>query len=118
MPPQRRALVPISGNRPRGPELSPYERGKIIGAKIAGMTPRQIELEMKVSRKAVRGMIALEILRHNGESLPRPGGKIIYHPQDQRAMLRNLRSYSKISFKQRRIDTGLEMSNIYIKNLA
>ena len=118
MPPQRRPLAPISGNRLHNHELSPYERGRIIGAKIAGMTPRQIELTMKHSRGAVRGTIALEILRTNGNSLPRPGRPKLYHPRDQRAMLRNIRSYPKLTFQQRREDTGLTMSNTYIKKIA
>ncbi|RDL41719.1 uncharacterized protein BP5553_01698 [Venustampulla echinocandica] len=115
----RSPLGPIDGNRKRkGPELTPYERGRIIGARIAGLSARQIELEMKVSRSAVRGTIALEILRSNGVSLPRPGRPILYTERDRRSMLRNLRSYPKLTFQQRREDTGLKMSNTYIKNLA
>jgi transposase len=119
MPPIRTPLRSIDRNiQGRGPELSPYERGKIEGARIAGMSPREIELHLDRSRSAVRGTIALEISRSNGESLPRTGRPIIYTDRDNRTMLRNLRLHPKSTFQERRDDTGLKMSNSTIKNLA
>ena len=80
----RTPLGPIDGNRKRrGPELTPYERGRIEGARIAGLSPREIELSMKHSRGAVRGTLALEILRSNGASMPRKGRPILYNDRDQ-----------------------------------
>ena len=74
MPPQRTPLRSIDPNScRRGSELSPYERGLISGAWVAGLAPRDIELHMKHSRGAVRGAIALHILNTNGNSLPRIG---------------------------------------------
>jgi len=84
--------------RRRGPELTPYERGRIIGARIGGMSPREIELHMKHSKGAVQGTIALEILRSNGNSLPRKGRPIVYNERDRRSMLRNIRSFPKLTF--------------------
>jgi hypothetical protein len=101
-----------------GSEISPYERGRIEGARIAGLSLREIELQMMHSRGAVRGTIALEILRSNGASLPRKGRPIVYNERDRRTMLRNIRSFPKLRFQQRRDDTGLKMSNSYIKDLA
>ena len=60
MLPQRRALAPITENRAFSHELSPSKRGRVTGAKIAGMTPQQIELTMKYGPRAVRGTIALK----------------------------------------------------------
>ncbi len=80
MPPQCTPLRDVDGNqRCHGPELTPYQRGKIEGAHIAGMTPCQIELMMKHSCGAVRGTIALENSRTNGNSLPRPGQPKLYN---------------------------------------
>ena len=119
MPPQRTPLRSINGNRGiRGPELTPYKRGRIVGAFDAGLSPREIELQLNHSRGAVRGAIALSNLKTNGASLPRSGRPLIYNDRDQRTMLRNLRLYPKSTFQQRREDTGLKMSNSYIKDLA
>jgi hypothetical protein len=99
MPPQRTPLRQLNGNSiRRGPELTPYKRGRIAGAKIAGMSPQEMELQMKHSRGAVRATLALEILRSNGASMPRPGRPKIYNERDRRMMIKNLRSYPKLSF--------------------
>jgi hypothetical protein len=88
MPPQRTPLQAIDGNRRfRGPDLSPYERGRIIGARFAGLLPYKIELQYKHSRGAVQGTLALEILRLNGASMPRPGRPKIYNERDTRSIL-------------------------------
>lgn len=94
----RRPLGPIDGNTVRGKELSRYERGKIVRARIAGMSPREIELQMKRSRGAVRSALCLEILRTNGASMPRNGRPRIYNERDCRTMLRNLHVFWKNSF--------------------
>ena len=84
--------------RRRGLELTPYERGCIIGARITDMSPREIELVIKHSRGAIRGIIALEILRSNRASLSRRGRLIVYNERDRRIILRNIRSFLKLTF--------------------
>ena len=55
MPLQRTPLANIDGNRGnRGSELSPYQRGLVIGARRSGKAPKEIEDEFKLSRGAVR----------------------------------------------------------------
>ena len=98
MTPQRTPLTPVSGNRPRGPDISPFSRGRIAGLHIAGISQRKIMGMTDASRKGVRGSIALEILNTNGASLPRPGRPIIYNPRDKRSMLRCLRLEPKLTF--------------------
>ncbi len=44
----RTPLGPRSGNICRGPELTPYARGKIIGAAQSGRTPTQITTTEKL----------------------------------------------------------------------
>jgi len=118
MPPQRTPLGVTSGNATRGTELSPYERGRAVGMHSKGASLREISKSLKRNRTSITGAMALDILNTNGSSLPRPGRPHLYNPRDQRMMLRNLRSYPKLTFQQRREDTGLPMSNSYIKCLA
>jgi hypothetical protein len=76
--------------RRRGPKLTPYEQGCITGARVTGMSPREIKLVMQYLRSAIRGTITLEILRSNGNSLPRRGRPIVHNKRDRRIMLRNM----------------------------
>jgi hypothetical protein len=81
-----------------GTELTPYERGRILGARVAGMLPREIEVAINYSKCAVAGTIALKILRLNGNSLPCKGRPIVYNERDCRLMLQNIRSFPKLMF--------------------
>jgi hypothetical protein len=47
-------LGPQSSNIRRGPELTPYARGKIVGAAQSGKTPTQIADTSKLSRSTIR----------------------------------------------------------------
>jgi hypothetical protein len=118
MPPQRTPLRVIDSNRPRGKEVSPYMRGKIIGMVDSGSSISLIQAQYGLSRKAVRGTITQDFLRQQGPSLPRSGCPPTYSDRDERHMLRNLRLFPKSTFDDRRKETGLEMSNSTIKRLA
>jgi hypothetical protein len=104
--------------RHQGTELTPYKQGRILSAHVGGMSPREIELAMNHSKGAIAGIIALKILRSNGNSLPHKGQPVLYNKQDHQSILQNIQSYPKLMFQQRHNDTGLEMSNSYIKDLA
>ena len=118
MPPIRTPLGSISGNLQRGCELTPYERGVIIGSSISSKMPYEIELATGHSQMAVRGTIALATSRPEGASLPQSSRPIVYNDRDQRMMLKHIQLHPKSTFEERRADTGLKMSNTYIKNLA
>lgn len=118
MPPQRTPLRAISSNRVRGSDLTPYMRGKIVGAADDGASPAEIQVRYGVSRGAVRGSIAQDSTRLEGESGPRPGCPPTYTDRDERLMLRNLRLHPKSTFNERRKECGLDMSNSTIKRLA
>ncbi len=119
MPPIYTPLGSIDGNRRgRRPELTPYQRGYIAGAHIAGMSTWEIEVSLEHSRRAIRATLALEKSRPDGVSLPRPGWPIIYTKWDHRLILHSLWSYSKLIYQQCCDKTGLKISNTYIKNLA
>jgi hypothetical protein len=43
----RTPLGPRSGNERRGPELTPYQRGLIVGAASSGAKPAQLATQYK-----------------------------------------------------------------------
>jgi hypothetical protein len=118
MPPQRTPLGAIDTNRSRGKELSPYIRGKIVSMSIGSASASQVQAKFGVSRQAVRGSIAQDSQRPDGESLPRSGCPATYTDRDKRLMLRNLRLFPKSTFDDRRKESGVKMSNSTIKRLA
>lgn len=118
MPPQRTPLANIDGNqRQRGSELSPYQRGLVIGARNSGKSPKEIEDDFKLSWGAVRRTLESIQLRKDGESKPRTGAPLKYSSRARRILL-NLRSHPKMTYEQRRKDTGLTLGDDYIHDLA
>jgi hypothetical protein len=119
MPPQRTPLHNIDGNRRyRCPELTPYQSGLVVGQRLAGKSPHQIEVDLELSRGVVRRTLDSIQLRDEGHSLPRSGPKLKYDSRSRRRMILCLRNHPKLTYAQRREHTGLKMSNSYIYNLA
>jgi hypothetical protein len=70
MPPQRSVLGTISGNRAFNYQLSPYQRGRILGLTEGGTKSSDIQDLLHVSRGAVQSTLktiyAMEaILKHD-----------------------------------------------------
>jgi hypothetical protein len=84
--------------RRRGTKLTPYKQGRILGVRVAGMSPREIKVAINYSKYTVVGIITLKILRLNSNSLLRKGRLIVYNERDRRLMLRNIRSFLKLTF--------------------
>ena len=74
--------------------------------------------EIQLSRGAMRSTIAHATTRPQGESQARTGGPITYDDRDERMILHNLRLHPGMKFRDRRKETGLEMSNSTIKRIA
>jgi hypothetical protein len=88
MPLQHTPFRDTDGNRRfRGPELSPYQRGEIVGLRKAGKAPREIEVELGHSREAVRHTLEQAQVCDKGHSMPRKGAPIKYNSRDRRHML-------------------------------
>ena len=100
MPPQRTPLGAIDSNRPRGKDTTPYMRGKIVGISNGSASESEIQARYGVSRKAVRGSIAQDPQRPEGNSAPRNGRPPVYTLRDERLMLRNLRLFPKSTFDE------------------
>ena len=119
MPPQRTPLCDTDGNRRyRGPELTPYQRGMIVGTRKAGSSIKEIEDESGYSRGAIRRTLDSIHIRDEGHSLPRSGTPLKYTSRARRRMLQCLRSHPKMTYDERRKATGLKMSDTYIIDLT
>lgn len=119
MPPQRTPLRDIDGNRRyRGSELTPYQRGEIVGQRKAGMTPREIEVDLGLSRGVVRHTLESIQVRDEGYTRPRSGTPMKYDSRSRRRMLLCLRNHPKMTYEQRRKHIGIKMSDSYIYRLA
>ena len=68
MPP-RRPLSAISGNKPRGPELTPHKRGEILGVASAGVSQRKITRTLGIPRMTVQSTLYLDNIRKEGHAL-------------------------------------------------
>jgi Transposase/DDE superfamily endonuclease len=100
MPPQRTPLGSISGNRPKGSEISPYMRGQIKGQADCGASHSSIAKDLKVLKSTVQYTLRQDELRNNGQSLPRkPRGKS-YTDSEERLLLRHVRLNPKDTYKQ------------------
>jgi len=53
MPPTRTPLGFISGNCPKGCEISPYMRSQVISQAFKGAKPTEIARDLKLSRSTV-----------------------------------------------------------------
>jgi transposase len=119
MPPQRTPLRDTNSNRRfRGPKLSPYQRGEVVGLRKAGYTPKEIKDELRLLRGVVRRTLELVHTRDNGLTLPRSGTPKKYTNQARRRMLYCLRNHLKLTYEQRWTTTGLKISDSYIRDLA
>ena len=67
---RRSPLAPISGNQRRGPDLSPYLRGKFVTLKECGVTTSAIAKRLSLPRSTIQSTLDLDELRNNGESQP------------------------------------------------
>jgi hypothetical protein len=73
MPPIRTPLAERNGNGHRGPELSEYERGRIIGIYNTGKKDIEIHRFYSHPYSTVQSTIAQDSLRKDGHSIPRSG---------------------------------------------
>jgi len=107
MPPNRKALGPISGNIQKRRELTPYERGKIAAAAELGLRKAEIQAVYNHPESTIRKTISLDPLRNQGTFLPRSGRPKKYTAHDKRVLLRHVRLNPKDTYAQVRAACGL-----------
>lgn len=95
---ERQPLGETSGNR-RGPELTLYQRGKLVGLRNAGKSWSQINAETGVPISTIRNTVRLAPQRDQGKSLPRSGRPTIVTSQLERHLVRIINDTPKIPYK-------------------
>lgn len=106
----RAPLASISGNRPRGPELHPHERGFLLGLSAGGATPSKIFKQYRVPITTTRSTIALASQRVNQASQPRTGRPNLLTEREHRHLIRTARINPRIKYRDLLEKTGLSCS--------
>ena len=100
MLPQHSVLGSISGNRAFNYQLSPYQRGRILGLTEGGMKSSNIQNLLNVSRGAIESTLKLEHLRNEGNTQLRSGRPKCYSEATERKILRHVRLHPKDTYVQ------------------
>ena len=106
----RTPLGPISSNRRRGPELTPYKRGIINGAHKNGCTPKYIAGAENTSLNTVKKTILHASQHPNGVSKPRSGRPPTTTVRDRRIVIRIAWVNPRITYQKLQEESQLDIS--------
>ena len=107
----RTPLGPISSNRRRGPELTPYKRGIINGAYRHGCTPTYIVSAENTPLNTVKKTILHASQHPNGITKPRCGRPLATTLGDRRLIIRIARANPRITYEDLKKETLLDISH-------
>ena len=107
---QRTLLSTISGNRPRGKELSPYQRGFLVGQAAQGRSYSGIAKAINLHKNTVRNAILNTTIQYNGESRLRSGRSSIATDRDRRHIIHIARVNPRMTYKQLKEELGHNFS--------
>jgi hypothetical protein len=110
-------LGPRSGNIQRGPELTSYARGKIVGAAKAGRKPTQIARDENRSLSTIQSILELDPIRNEGKSKPRSGRPKLYTDRDEHRILRQVQLYPKCTYADVRRACAITLYNTTLKTI-
>jgi len=111
----RGPLEPITPNVTPRHELTPYQRGLIIGARLAGATIPTIAKAQNRSINTIKSTLRRAHLQPEGDSQPRSGRPKVYSDREKRALIRHCRLHPKHTYAQVRHALGSEISTSTIK---
>jgi hypothetical protein len=117
MPPQRSVLGTISGNRAFNHQLSPYQRGRIVGLTAKGEKSRAIEDLLDVSRGAVRSTLDFDHVPHEDNSQVRSSQPKEYLEATVRRIIRHVRLYPKDLYTELITACNLSIKRTTIKTI-
>jgi transposase len=115
MPPT--SLAPRTPNPTAKKELSPYLRGQIHGAFVAGASPKEISDNLYVPISTVRDTITKSPFRSDGKSAPRSGRPKIATEQEKRLVVRAARKYPKLTYDGLRKEAGVKLSTRVLRDI-
>ena len=87
MPP-RTPLGLINANERSSGELTPYQRGIILGLYSQGASFRNIENQYRIIHSTISDIIKFESIRKNGQSVIRPGRPPKHNARVDRCIIR------------------------------
>ena len=96
----RTILGAINGNRGVRNELTPNQRGKIQGARLAGATFKVAAEIAEYTPSTAKTIIRRVLERHNGQSKPRSGRPLEWDARFERRVIRVVRVYPRTSYAQ------------------
>jgi len=114
---QRTPLKPISSNIKPGYELTPYQRGLIVGGKASGARVCDIVLATSRSKSTVLATLRKAVERTEGESKPRSGRPKLYSDRVKRNLIRHCRLHPKHTYAQVRKALNSKISTSSIKRI-
>ena len=116
MPP-RTPLGVISGNRRKSKDLTPFQRGKIVGNADTGLSIALIAENYNIAESTVRSTLQLNPQRHLGESKPRSGRPKFADRLIIRNILRVVRVNPKITYDKLRTEIQQRYSNSTLRRI-
>ena len=110
----RSLLTPISGNRLRKSELTPYEHGMIVGAQALGHTPTEIGKALNFTKSTVQTTIQKQSERNNGVFKSRSGRPKVLFNRNRRYIIRHAQANPWLTYAQLQLEVGITCSNATI----
>ena len=103
-------MASISGNRKRGPELTPYQRGIINRAYRSGATPTYIAHNENTPLSIIKWTISTASQHPNGVSKTRSGRSTIITDRARRHIIRLAQANPRIIYKDLKEQCGVSYS--------
>ena len=98
----------ISSNIAKKPLLTPFQRGKLVGAAEIGLSPAEIARTFNRPDSTVRNTLKIDRLRNEGNTRRRTGRPREYSDRDVRNLVKYVRLHPKDTWKEVKASTGLK----------
>ena len=113
----RTPLTPRSGNILKRKELTPYERGRIVGKAEEGASPAEIARCLKIPDSTVRDTISNDATRNEGNSKLRSSTPKSYSPYERMRLLRLARSNPQYTYADLKKLSGVKCCTSTIRSI-